>query len=211
MHPPGEILIDRHRIDARVRELAAEITAALGPSEIRNPKSEITLVPILTGSLIFLADLVRHLPLPMRIRLISVSSYPGDATTSRGPRLRDALTDLPASLAGQHVLVVDDILDTGQTLALVRAELARRAPASLRTCVLLRKDRPDAHATPVDHVAFDIPDRFVVGYGLDHDGYHRNLPDIVELPTPTPDTTSSNQQSEISNQQPRPRPRSVTP
>lgn len=181
MHRPGDILIDRHRIDARVSELAAEITADLGRSDIRNPKSEITLVPILTGSLIFLADLIRQLPLPMRIKLISVSSYPGGATESRGPRVRQGLTDLPPSLAGQHVLVVDDILDTGQTLSLVRDELARREPASLGTCVLLRKDRPQAQATPVDYVAFDIPDRFVVGYGLDHDDYHRNLPDIVEL------------------------------
>ena len=181
MHPPGEILIDRHRIDARVRELAAEITAALGPSEIRNPKSEITLVPILTGSIIFLADLIRHLPLYMRIRLLSISSYPGRATTSRGATVREELSTLPSSVAGSHVLLIDDILDSGHTLTLARDLLAQRRPASLRTCVLLRKRRPEAMACPVDYVCFDIPDAFVVGYGLDFNDYYRNLPDIVTL------------------------------
>ncbi len=141
----------------------------------------LTIVPILTGSIVFLADLIRYLPLYMRIRLLSISSYPGRATTSRGAMVREELSTLPASLAGSHVLLIDDILDSGHTLTLARDLLAQRHPASLRTCVLLRKRRPEAMACPVDYVCFDIPDAFVVGYGLDFNDYYRNLPDIVTL------------------------------
>ena len=142
---------------------------------------EVTLIPILTGSFIFVADLIRHLPIYMQIRLLSVSSYPGRSTSTRGASVNAALTNLPDSLEGQHVLVIDDILDSGNTLKLVNDLLKQKQPASLRTCVLLRKQRPEAMASHVDYVAFDIPDRFVVGYGLDYDDYYRNLPDIVTL------------------------------
>jgi len=142
---------------------------------------EITLVPILTGSLIFVADLIRHMPLRMRIQLVSISSYRGSTTLPRAAQIERGLTDLPESLAGRHVVLVDDILDSGQTLGLAREMLLQRDPASVRTCVLLRKRRPEALACPVDYVCFDIPDTFVVGYGLDYNGYYRNLPDIVTL------------------------------
>jgi hypoxanthine phosphoribosyltransferase len=142
---------------------------------------EVTLVPILTGSIIFVADLIRCLPLRMKVRLMSIQSYPGKATTSRGAQVQDELTHLPASLAGAHVLLIDDILDSGRTLTLASELLRARQPRSLRTCVLLRKRRPTALAFPVDYVCFDVPDEFVVGYGLDYNGYYRNLPDIVTL------------------------------
>jgi hypoxanthine phosphoribosyltransferase len=174
------VLIDRARIAERVESLAAEIAADLR-AEAEGGPVEVTLVPILVGSVIFVSDLIRRLPLRMQIRLMSVSSYPGKATASRGARVQEALTTLPEDLSGRHVLVIDDILDSGGTLRLVTDLIGRRNPASVHTCVLLRKQRPEAIATPVDYVAFDIPDEFVVGYGLDFDDYYRNLPDIVTL------------------------------
>jgi hypoxanthine phosphoribosyltransferase len=177
-----DVLIDRHAIARRVHEIAGEITrdlrAAAGAS---GGEPELTLVPILTGSIIFVSDLIRHLPLRMKIRLISIGSYPGKITTSRGAQLREGLSLVPDSLAGSHVLILDDILDSGQTLKLASDLIAQRRPASLRTCVLLRKRRPEALHFPVDYVCFDIPDQFVVGYGLDFNDYYRNLPDIVTL------------------------------
>jgi len=176
------ILIDRHNIAQRVEAVASQIMSdLLADAKGEGESLEITLVPLLTGSFIFAADLIRHLPVKMKIRLLSVSSYPGTATSSRGAQIKDDLSYLPASLAGQHVLVIDDILDSGNTLKLVSQTLAAMNPASLRTCVLLRKQRPEAMAFPVDYVAFDIPDEFVVGYGLDFNDHYRNLPDIVTL------------------------------
>jgi len=176
------ILIDRHNIAQRVEAVASQIMSdLLADAKGEGESLDITLVPLLTGSFIFAADLIRHLPVKMKIRLLSVSSYPGTATSSRGAQIKDDLSYLPASLAGQHVLVIDDILDSGNTLKLVSQTLAAMNPASLRTCVLLRKQRPEAMAFPVDYVAFDIPDEFVVGYGLDFNDHYRNLPDIVTL------------------------------
>ncbi len=181
------VLLDRDTIARRIEALGREITddlraEAVGGGGVGGASGgEITLVPILTGSIIFVADLVRCLPLRMQIHLMSVTSYPGTATTSQGARIEPTLTDLPDSLAGRHVLVMDDILDSGNTLRVVTDELRRRDPASLRVCVLLRKRRPEAMAFPVDYVAFDIPDEFVVGYGLDYDDYYRNLPHIGVL------------------------------
>jgi hypoxanthine phosphoribosyltransferase len=174
------ILIDRHTIANRVRELAEQITADFY-AEGGTGEPEITIVPILTGSFMFVADLIRDLPLRMQIRLISVSSYPGTSTTAQKAKVGSDLDDLPASFAGSHVLLVDDILDSGQTIKLVSEILSAKNPISLKTCVLLRKQREAAMQQPVDYVAFDIPDEFVVGYGLDYDDYYRNLPDIVVL------------------------------
>lgn len=174
------ILIGRDQIAARVASLAEQIVADLR-AEAGGRPVEVTLVPILVGSVIFVSDLIRRLPLRMQIRVMSVSSYPGTATTSRGARVEASLTNLPDDLTGRHVLIIDDILDSGGTLQLARRLIAARNPASLRTCVLLRKQRPEALAAAVDYVAFDIPDEFVVGYGLDFDDYYRNLPDIVTL------------------------------
>jgi hypoxanthine phosphoribosyltransferase len=175
-----EVLIDRVAIAGRVEALAKEITADLR-QEQGGEVGEVTLVPILTGSFIFVADLIRQLPMRMQIRLMSVSSYGGKSVTGGRPRVQEELTQMPASLAGRHVLVIDDILDSGNTLRLVTELLRQRKPASLRTCVLLRKRRESAMAFGVDYVAFDIPDRFVVGYGLDYDDYYRNLPEVVTL------------------------------
>lgn len=170
-----QILIDRQRIARRVSEMAAEITRDL---DALDGTAEIVLVSVLTGSIVFLADLIRHLPQKLRIEVVAVQSYPGKATTSRGARITG---DIAQDLDGRHVLIVDDILDSGGTLRLIRRELAARRPRSLRACVLLRKKRASAYEVPCEYVGFDIPDVFVVGYGLDYDNYYRNLPDLGTL------------------------------
>ena len=171
----GNVLITRARIADRVRELGQQIAADLaGVGE----DEEIVLVPILTGSIIFVADLMRELPHKIRISLAMVSSYPGASVASTGAKL---IGNLPEDLTNRHVLIVDDILDSGQTIRLIRAQIMARKPRSLRVCVLLRKETPAAMAVPCDYVGFDIPDEFVVGYGLDYDNFYRNLPEIGTL------------------------------
>jgi hypoxanthine phosphoribosyltransferase len=184
----AEVLIGRRAIARRIRALARQIAGdfradrdAEASDDASADGGELTLVPILTGSIIFVSDLIRCLPFRMKIRLISVSSYPGTTTASKGAHLREALGALPEALAGAHVLVIDDILDSGHTLSLVTRLLRENQPATLRTCVLLRKRRPEAMRFAVDYVGFDIPDEFVVGYGLDFNDYYRNLPEIVTL------------------------------
>jgi hypoxanthine phosphoribosyltransferase len=174
-----KVLISSERIAARVQELGAQIAGNLDALEADAGEScGIVLVPILTGSIIFLADLVRKLPQKIRIDVLTVSSYPGKATSTVGPTLSGSLGE---NLAGRHVLIVDDILDSGKTIRTVREEIRRRGPASLQVCVLLRKLIPTALSTPCEYVGFDIPDEFVVGYGLDYDNYYRNLPSICTL------------------------------
>lgn len=172
------ILIDRQSIQSRVQQLATQIADDFLRETANQTDPQLTLIAIPTGSIIFLADLIRHLPIMLRIRLITVVSYPGKTTQSLGPRLEG---QLPTDLTNQHVLLVDDILDTGQTYNLVTDLLQDRQPASLKTCMLLRKKIPTAMAITPEYVGFDIDDEFVVGYGLDYDGYYRNLPDIVTL------------------------------
>jgi len=169
----GRILIPRDTIARRVRELAGEIAHTYG-----DDAAGLLLVPILSGSLIFVADLMRCLPFVMRIAVLSVSSYRGK-TTQAGTA--DITSDLKLDIRGRHVLVVDDILDTGNTLRLVMGRLAEHKPASLRMCVLLRKtDKAPPDLKP-DFVGFDIDDVFVVGYGLDFNDQYRNWPDIAVL------------------------------
>jgi hypoxanthine phosphoribosyltransferase len=170
-----QILIDRERIAQRVSELADEISHDLRDL---SDLDELVLVSVLTGSIIFLADLIRQLPQKLRIEVIAVESYPGRTTTSQGAKITGGLA---GTIGGRHVLIVDDILDSGGTIRLIREELAQRGPKSVRSCVLLRKQRPSAMATPCDYIGFDIPDVFVVGYGLDYNNYYRNLPDIGTL------------------------------
>ncbi len=171
-HDIERILIDRDRIAERVDELAREIRCDLDELD---EGSEIVLVPVMTGAIIFVADLIRRLPQKLRIHVISASSYLGRSTTSSGD---PAMGNMPEDIEGKHVLIVDDILDSGTTIRRIRAEFEARNPRSVHACVLLRKTIDSALATPCEYVGFDIPDEFVVGYGLDYDGYYRNLPDI---------------------------------
>lgn len=168
------ILVPSAAIAARVQALARAIGEDYGHADGR-----LTVVPVMTGSLLFAADLVRALPhRRMRIQLATVSSYGGTATSSRGSSIVGAL---PKHLEGHHVLIVDDILDSGGTLRLLRSEFTARGAADVRACVLLRKRIPSALATPVEYVGFDIGDEFVVGYGLDYDDLYRNLPYVGAL------------------------------
>lgn len=160
----------------RVKELAAQITA--DHSQTSTNGGEITIVPIMTGAMIFASDLIRQIPIAMKIGLMMVSSYPGKSTESRGSQM---LNSQAGDISGRHVLVLDDILDSGGTLNMVVPALREKGAASVKSCVLLRKDRPTARAVNVDYVGFEIPDAFVVGYGLDYNDYYRNLPDIVTL------------------------------
>lgn len=168
------ILFTSDRIAERVHELADEITAQYGD----NAAEGLTLVTILSGSLIFLADLMRQLPIRMKIGLITVSSYPGAATKPQGVSV---LSQLNTNIRDRHVLIVDDILDTGNTLRTVSQELERLAPRSLRTCVFLRKPSKAPKDVRADFVGFDIDDVFVVGYGLDYNDHYRNYPHIGVL------------------------------
>lgn len=185
------ILIDADRIAARVRELGAQIASDLQSELDRAPggseagahgdggeDGRIVLVPILTGAIVFVADLIRQMPLKMSLGVVAVSSYPGRSMASKGAAIRG---ELPRDLEGKHVVIVDDILDSGQTLALIRRLVAEQRPASVRVCVLLKKMVPRAEAVEADYVGFEIPDEFVVGYGLDYDGYYRNYPQIATL------------------------------
>lgn len=169
----GRVLVSADQIAARMPALADEVARWLGDGD-----DEVVIIPVMTGAFIFAADLVRQLPVRMRITLATVSSYPGASTSSQGVR---PVGNLPARLDGRRVLIVDDILDSGKTLAFLRKEFAGQRPAKLAAAVLLRKTTPVAMGTPCEFVGFDIPDEFVVGCGLDFDGCFRNLPDVRVL------------------------------
>lgn len=171
------VLISGAQIADRVRELAEAITRDHSPPNV-DGEAEVTIVPILTGALVFAADLIRAIPLPIKINLMTVSSYPGQTTTSQGVSiLQRQLQDV----AGRHVVLVDDILDSGRTLAATVPLLREAGAASVKTCVLLQKQLPAPPALSADYVGFEIPAEFVVGYGLDYDALYRNLPDLVVL------------------------------
>jgi len=166
-----EILIPSEAIAARLDELAEEITQCYRDTPV-------TVVGILNGSLMFVADLIRRIRLPLRVGFLTASSYRGTATKPGKLEIRDE--SLP-DLNGRHVLLLDDILDTGKTLTRVVAHLLDRGAESVKVGVLLRKlGRQEVPFEP-DFVAFTIPNRFVVGYGLDHDDEYRHLPYIAAL------------------------------
>ncbi len=167
------ILIDRDLIRKRVEEIGREITRIYS-----DDGDGLVIVPVLAGSIIFLADLIRTLPFKMKISVMTVSRYRGATTTGGATQF---VHDLTHDIRDRHVLIVDDILDSGTTLRMVSAQLQERGPASLRTCVLLRKTARAPKDLTADFVGFDIEDSFVVGYGLDYDGHYRNLPDIAVL------------------------------
>lgn len=167
------ILIHRDRIDARVKTLAREIADVYDADD-----AGLTLVPILSGSIIFLADLIRDLPLKMKIALVQVSTYPGTSTSPRAPK---TVLELTGDVSGRNVLIVDDILDSGRTLRRVQAMIREHGARSVRAAVLLRKPDKVPSDVQVDFVGFDIEDLFVVGYGLDYDDHYRNYPHVGVL------------------------------
>ena len=173
MNTPPE-LISATEIATRVDELAAQIDADYAEA------GTLVLIGVLKGSFIFLSDLARRLTIPHRIEFIAVSSY-GDRESESAEAVR-LLMDVRHPIEGAHVMLVEDIVDTGHTLVYLERLLAARSPASLKTCTLLHKpDRTEAH-TDIDYLGFTIPDVWVVGYGLDYAERHRTLPYIGELP-----------------------------
>jgi len=168
---PGQALVAEKEIVARVGELGREIARDYAATNL-------VLVGVLQGAIPFVADLMRAMALDLTIDFLRTSSY-GSGTTSSGTV--KLVTDLSVDIAGRDVLIVDDIVDTGHTLAALRRTLEARGPRSVRTCVLLDKTgRREADVT-VDYVGFTIPNVFVVGYGLDYDGLYRNLPYVATL------------------------------
>src|ERR671912_2876244 len=168
----GEILVTEADIQDKVAELGARISADYAGREL-------TLVSVLKGSLPFMADLMRAIDIPVRIDLMEVSSYGGSATESSG--LVRILKDLSASIEGEDVLIVEDIIDTGLTLNYLVRYLRGKNPASLRICTLLDKPARRLVEIDIDYRGFTIPDRFVVGYGLDYGEFYRNLPFVGVL------------------------------
>lgn len=167
-----EILISAERIQARIGELAEQIAADYQGRAV-------TIVGVLTGCLMFLADLVRRLELPLRIDLIQASSYRG-AVTAPGQLHVDP--NLLPDVKGRHVLILDDILDTGQTLGYIVERLNALGASSVRVAVLLRKLGRQKVPLEPDYCGFEIPDAFVVGYGLDFNDEYRHLPHVAVLP-----------------------------
>jgi hypoxanthine phosphoribosyltransferase len=165
------ILFDEATIHRRLDELAARITDDYKDREL-------TVVAILNGSVILMADLLRRIPLPLKLDCLSVASYHG-GTKSMGELIFRQVS-LP-DIAGRHVLVLDDILDSGVTLATIREKLEAAGPLTVRICVLLEKKRDRVRAVQPDYVGFEIADEFVVGYGLDYMERYRNLPCIGVL------------------------------
>lgn len=174
----AQTLIPPDAICERLDALAAQMAAVL-------PTRDVVLMPVLTGGLVFAADLMRRLPTRLSVACVGASSYAGARTTSEAQSPDEVrLAGLDAARAaarGKHVVLVDDILDTGRTLLALQGALQASGALSVRTCVLLRKNREEAALCAADFVAFDIPDAFVVGYGLDFDGLYRNLPGIHTL------------------------------
>jgi hypoxanthine phosphoribosyltransferase len=164
-------LISQQAIARRLDELAAEISRDYAGA------GEVLLVGVLRGAFIFLADLSRRLTVPCAVDFISVSSYTG-AVQAGGVRL---VLDVRSSLAGRHVLLVEDIVDSGHTLDYLLRTFAAREPASLKSCVLTRKPGRLEVEVPIDYLGFPIDDVFVVGYGLDYDEKYRNLPYVGVL------------------------------
>jgi hypoxanthine phosphoribosyltransferase len=171
MHPDlARILISTEDIQTRVRELASQI------SEDYRGVERLYIIGILKGAFIFMADLCRELTIPHIVDFMAVSSY-GKSTSTGAVRL---LMDLREPIEGQHCLIIEDIADSGHTLSYLYHVLQGRNPASLKTCVLLRKKR-EGFNIPLDYLGFDIPDAWVVGYGLDYADTHRTLTFIAEI------------------------------
>lgn len=170
------VLLTADELAAGIDRLAAAVRADV--VDAANAGRPLTVIGVLTGSLMVVADLIRRLEGPVRVSMVWASSYRGTATT---PGRLDLRLDLLPDLTGQDVLVVDDIFDTGRTLEALVAELGRRGAARVRSLVLLRKVGRSEVAIAPDFVGFDIPDVFVVGYGLDFDGAWRHLSHVAAL------------------------------
>ena len=170
-HRPGRVLITQEEIGARVRELGQALSRDYAG---KDP----LLVGVLKGAVVFLADLIRAVDIPLATDFIAVSSY-GSSTRSSG--VVKITADLSISIEGRHVVIVEDIIDSGRTISYLKRNLQTRHPASLRVMALLDKVERREVDVALDYVGFTIPNEFVVGYGLDYYGLYRNLPCIAAL------------------------------
>ena len=166
------VLIENETLQARIREIAAEIERDYEGAD------DLLLMCVLKGAFIFLADLSRYLERPHAVDFMAISSYGGGIESSGAVQI---IMDLKQDIAGRNVLIVEDIIDSGNTLNYLHRLLEARSPASLRICTLLNKPSRREVDVHVDYIGFDIPDEFVVGYGLDFDELYRNLPHIAVL------------------------------
>jgi hypoxanthine phosphoribosyltransferase len=175
MIPEGiidHILVDQEALQHRVAELAQEISADYEGKDL-------VLICVLKGGVVFLTDLMRQITIPHEIDFMAISSYGvGQRESSGAVRL---ILDLKIDIAGRDVLIVEDIVDSGRTMDYLLRTFWARNPASLRVCTLLNKPSRRVLDVPLDYVGFDIPDEFVLGYGLDFDEKHRNLPAVAVL------------------------------
>jgi hypoxanthine phosphoribosyltransferase len=167
----GEILVPADDLARRVRELAADISRDYAGRDL-------VLIGVLKGAVFFLSDLMRHLEVPCEVDFMAVASY-GSATKSSG--VVRILKDLDAAIEGRDVLIVEDIVDSGLTLQYLLRNLGARNPRSLEVCALLTKPERRKVDLPTRYVGFEIPDRFAIGYGLDHMEHYRNLPYVAAL------------------------------
>jgi hypoxanthine phosphoribosyltransferase len=167
----GEVLIEPDALSARVGELGAEISADYAGRDL-------LLIGVLKGAVFFMADLMRKLTIPCEVDFMAISSY-GASTDSSG--VVRILKDLDINIEGRHVLVVEDIIDSGLTLSYLMRNLESREPATLEICALLTKPDRREIEVPVRYVGFEIPNRFVIGYGLDFGERYRNLPYVAVL------------------------------
>jgi len=175
-----KVLLPKEQIRQRVAELGRQITEdyAVYCKRSENPQ-KLVLLSVLKGSFIFAADLARHIRLPLRVEFLGVQSY-GDLTHSSG--VVQITLDVARPIEGEHVLIVEDIVDTGLTSHYLLEQLATRKPKSLRLCTLLHKPARCQKEVHLDYVGFTIEDEYVIGYGLDHAQRYRNLPDVRILP-----------------------------
>ncbi len=163
-----DVFISEEKIQSRISQLGQEITNDFAGEEI-------VVIGVLNGAFMFCADLIRQIKLPVHLEFMGASSY-GDGTESSGQL--DITLDLKKSIEGKNVVVVEDIVDTGLTLKYLLADLKNRSPKSLKTCSLLHKPSKTQHHIPINYLAFEVEDQFVIGYGLDLAGKYRELPFI---------------------------------
>jgi hypoxanthine phosphoribosyltransferase len=171
-----EIVFSKEQLDARIAELGASITSDY--SEAIAAGEQLVVVCILRGAAIFTSDLVRSIDLPLEMDYMAVSSYGNAAKSSGMIRIQK---DLSGEIAGKHVIIVEDVIDSGLTLDYLRRDLASRGPLSIESAALLRKDTPSGASVECKYVGFSCPDKFIVGYGLDYAQRYRNLPYIAVL------------------------------
>src|SRR3954454_15501448 len=167
----GEILVQPDELRSRVRELGRQISADYAGRDL-------LLIGVLKGAVFFLSDLMRHIEIPVEVDFMAVASYGSEAASSGVVRI---LKDLDMPIEGREVLIVEDIIDSGLTLQYLMRNLGARNPASLEVCALLTKPERRKVELPIRFVGFEIPDRFAIGYGLDHAERYRNLPYVAAL------------------------------